>query len=78
MLKGREKDKFKGIKFEMTPKAIQLFEKLKYCFQTAPMLVYFDPKKHLMLETNVSGEALGAIFSQLIKETSQGHLDAFW
>ena len=59
------------MKFKMTPEAIKSFEELKCCFQTAPMLVYFDPTRRFILETNTSDEALGAIFSQLIKETDQ-------
>ena len=69
MLKGGKKDKFKGIKFEMTPEAIKLFEELKHCFQTAPMLVNFDLMRHSMLETNASEKALGAILLQLIEKT---------
>ena len=59
------------MKFKMTPEAIKLFEELKHCFQTAPMLVYFDPTRRFMLESNASGEAPGAILLQLIKETGQ-------
>ena len=66
------------MKFKMTPEAIKLFEELKRCFQTAPMLVYFDPTRHFMLETDAFGEALEAILSQLIKETGQWHLVFFW
>ena len=69
MLKGGEKSKFKEIKFEMTPKAIKLFEELKRCFQTALMLIYFDPTRRSMLETDASSEALEAILLQLIEET---------
>lgn len=70
MLKGGKKSKFKEIKFEMTPKTIKLFEKLKCYFQMAPMLVYFDPIKYSMLETNASDETVEAIFLQLIQKTS--------
>ena len=78
MLKGGEKGKFKEMKFEMTPEAIKFFEELKNCFQTALMLVYFDPTRRFMLETNTSGKALGIIFSQLIEKTGQWHPVAFW
>ena len=77
MLKSEEKGKFKGIKFKMTTEAIKLFEELKCCFQMVPILIYFNLTRHFMLETNASGEVLGAIFSQLIKKTGQWHLVAF-
>ena len=55
----------------MTLEIIKLFKKLKYCFQTALVLVYFNLTKHSMFETNTSGKVLRAIFLQLIKKTGQ-------
>lgn len=71
MQKGRKKGKFKEKRFKMTSKVIKLFEKLKRYFQTALILVYFNPTKYSILETNTLDKALGAIFLQLIQKTVQ-------
>jgi hypothetical protein len=47
---------------------IMLFEKLKYCFMTAPILTYFDLHYEYIVETNASDFALGGILSQTAKD----------
>jgi len=47
------------------------FRKLKHRFTMAPILAHFDPKKPVVIETDTSDFALGAVLSQRSKE---GHL----
>ena len=62
----------------MTKEALEAFKALKECFITALFLVHFDDCRKCLVETNALGSAISAIFSQLVKETSQWHLIAFW
>ena len=78
MLQGRLKRKFKGVKFDMTQAAHRLFDKLKKHFASAPMLIYYDPLRQIMLECNASGFGIRAILSQLVSETGMWHPVAFW
>ena len=63
LLQRGTKIKFKGIPFEMTPAALELFKELKCMFICAPMLVYYNPTRCIMLECNASRFAVGAILS---------------
>ena len=42
------------------------------------MLLHFDPKRKIQLETDASGVAISAILSQLVESTGQWHPIAFW
>ena len=78
MLKSGIKGKFKGMKFVLIGEALESFNELKRFFACAPMLVYYDPMRCIMLECDASGFAISAILSQLIEKTGQWHLVAFW
>ena len=66
MLQRGLKEKFKGVKFDMTQAALRLFDELKQRFASAPMLIHYNPLRQIMLECNVSRFAIGAILSQLV------------
>ncbi|KAM0688735.1 hypothetical protein Q7P36_010810 [Cladosporium allicinum] len=50
--------------FEWTLEAEQAFQELKTSFSTEPILVIFDPKKLVTVETDASDKAIGAYLSQ--------------
>ena len=77
LFKGGKMGKFDG-QFTFTKEAKESFEKLKLVFTTAPMLLHFDPKRKIQLETDGSGVAISAIISQLVEETGRWHPIAFW
>jgi len=52
------------------------FRELKHRFTTAPILAHFDPKKPVLIETDASDFALGAVLSQRSEE-GRLHLVAF-
>ena len=54
----------------LTPKAKLAFNRLRLAFIKAPILWYFDPKYHILIETDASGYAIGDVLSQLASETS--------
>ena len=68
LLEG-EASKLKNEKLELMPEALQAFEDLKKKCMTAPVLVFTDFKKPFRLETDVSGEGLGAV---LLQESDDG------
>ena len=76
LLKGGKKGKF-DIKFSFTEEARESFRRLKHAFTTAPILLHFDPKRKIQLETDASGVAISAILSQLVESTGQWHPIAF-
>ena len=49
-----------------TPKAKLAFTKLRQAFVKAPILHHFNPKRHIRIETDISGYAIGRVLSQLI------------
>jgi len=57
-MKGNAKD------WRWTPEAELVFKELKNRFTTAPILAHFDPQKPVIVETDASDFALGAILSQ--------------
>ena len=61
--------KLKNEELELTPEALQAFEDLKKKCMMAPVLVFADFKKPFQLETDASGEGLGAI---LLQESDDG------
>ena len=66
LLEG-EASKLKSEELELTPQALQAFEDL--CM-TTPVLVFVDFRKPFRLETEASGEGLGAV---LLQESDDGH-----
>ena len=69
LLEG-EASKLKSEELELTPEALQAFEDLKKKCMTAPVLVFADFWKPFRLETDASGEGVGAI---LLQESDDGH-----
>ena len=63
LLEG-EASKLKNEELELTPEALQAFEDLKKKCMTALVLVFADFKKPFWLETDASGEGLGAVLLQ--------------
>ncbi len=52
---------------------------MKQAFVEAPILNHFDPKRHIRIETDVSGYAIGGILSQLTSDDlGQWHPVAFF
>ena len=47
----------------LTPKAKLAFAKLRQVFLKAPILQHFDLKRHIRIETDVSGYAIGGVLS---------------
>ena len=69
MLEG-EASKLKSEELELTPEALQAFEDLKKKCMTALVLVFVDFQRPFWLETDASGEGLGAV---LLQESDDGH-----
>jgi len=63
MLKGMQEGKKTG-PFGFAEAQRQSFNALKKAFTSAGVLVHFDPSKPIMLETDASGFAIGAVLSQ--------------
>ena len=61
-----EASKLKSEELELTPEALRAFEDLKKKCMTAPVLVFADFWKPFWLETDASGEGLGAILLQAL------------
>ena len=72
MLRGMKEGKKTG-PFEFPAGAVAAFAKLKEAFTTAPILVHFDPTKPILIETDASGFALGAVLSQQGDGDSTAH-----
>ena len=68
LLEG-EASKLKNEELELMPEALQAFKDLKKKCMMAPVLVFADFKKPFWLETDASGEGLGAI---LLQESDDG------
>ena len=60
-----------------TSEAKLAFLHLKQAFTESPILHHFDPKRHIRIETNVFGYAIGDVLSQLTPESNQWHSVAF-
>jgi hypothetical protein len=54
----------KDKEFEWTTAAQGAFDRLKQAFTRAPILLTFDPEKPIVVETDASDYALGAVLSQ--------------
>lgn len=55
----------------MTTEVLELFNKLKWLFAYAPMLVYYNLSCWITLEYNTSKFAIEAVLSQLVGQTGQ-------
>jgi len=64
MLKGIESRKKLG-PFILTKEARDSFDNLRRAFIEAPMLRHFDPDLNILVETDASAFAIGAVLSQL-------------
>jgi hypothetical protein len=49
--------------FELTPKTLDTFKKLKAAFTSALVLYYFDPAKALRLEIDISSFVITGVIS---------------
>ena len=55
------------------------FTKLRQAFLKAPILHHFDPERHIRIETDVSGYAIGGVLSQLtLDDSGRWHPVAFF
>ena len=77
MLKDGTKEKFRDMKFVLTGKTLESFNKLKHFFACTLILVHYNPMRHIMLKCDAFKFAILVILSQLIEKTSQWHLVAF-
>ena len=67
--KGQNFSKFKKTESGfLTFGAKKAFTKLRQAFIKAPILHHFDPKRHIRVETDVSGYAISGILSQLTSD----------
>ena len=55
------------------------FNHLRHPFTQAPILQHFDPERHIRIEINVSGYAIGGVINQLtLDNLSPWHLMAYY
>ena len=59
-----EASKMKSEALTLPPEVLEVFEWLKMCCMTAPVLAFPDFEKEFQLETDASSEGLGAVLSQ--------------
>ena len=62
----------------LTPDARRAFTQLRQAFTEAPILRHFNPERHIRIETDASGYAIGGVLSQMMSETGQWHLVAYY
>ena len=63
----------------LTPRAKPAFTKLRQAILKTPILYHFNPKRHIWIETDASGYAIGGVFSQLTSDDlGRWHLVAFF
>ena len=63
----------------LIPGAKLAFTKLKQAFLKAPILHHFDPERHIQIETDASGYAIGGVLSQLtLDDLDQWHPMVFF
>ncbi|GFR27800.1 transposon Ty3-I Gag-Pol polyprotein [Trichonephila clavata] len=63
-------------KFWWTDECEEAFNSLKAALTSSPILVYPDPEKQFILDTDASHESVGAVLSQEIN--GQEHVIAYW
>ena len=69
--KGRNLSKSKKTESGfLTSRARKAFTKLRQAFIKAPILHHFDPERHIRIETDASGYAIGGVLSQLTSDDS--------
>ena len=76
LLQGGKDGKHFG-PFRWPPEAEAAFRQLVDAFTSAPILVHFDPSRKSRMETDASGQAVAAVFSQL-QENGKWHPVAFF
>ena len=78
--KGRNSSKSKKTESGfLTSGARKAFTELRQAFIKAPILHHFDPERHIRIETDASGYAIGEVLSQLTSDDSgQWHPVAFF
>ena len=63
----------------LTANAKEAFFQLRRAFTKAPVLRHFDPERHIWIETNAFGYAIGGVLSQLASDDSgQWHPVAYF
>ena len=67
-LLGCENSKLKQQPVTLGPESLEAFGKLKLKCITAPVLAFADFNKPFLLETDASGDGLGAVLSQKLKD----------
>ena len=70
---SKSKNLFKSKKTELgflTSGARKAFTELRQAFIKAPILYHFDPERHIRVETDASGYAIGGVLSQLTSDDS--------
>ena len=76
LLQGSKEGKKPG-PLNWTPEAQSAFEELRDTFTKAPLLVHFDPKRKIRIETDASGYGIAGILSQL-QDDGNYHPVAYW
>ena len=77
--KSKSKNSSKSTSDFHTPGAKLAFTKLRQAFLKAPILHHFDPERHIRIETDVSGYAIGGVLSQLtLDDSGRWHPVAFF
>ena len=62
----------------LTADARQAFTRLRQAFTEAPILSHFDPERHIRIETDASGYAIGGVLSQLTSDSGQWNPVAYF
>ena len=55
----------------LTPNARQAIIQLRQAFTEALILQHFNSERHIRIETDASGYAIGGVLSQITSETGQ-------
>ena len=62
----------------LTADAKQAFTRLRQAFTEAPILSHFDPERHIRIQTDASGYAIGGVLSQLTSDSGQWNPVAYF
>ena len=62
----------------LTANAMQAFTQLRQAFTEALILSHFDPERHIWIETDTSGYAIGGVLSQLTSDSGQWNPIAYF
>ena len=74
---NKKSSKSKNLVF-LTVNARQAFTRLRQAFTEAPILSHFDPERHIRVETDASGYAIGGVLSQLTSDSGQWNPVAYF